>query len=79
MSKGWFIEACWTRRGSTVRERYAVAQSASEQAVATLRRILVGRRGLRFAVMGPVPAATYYRLGLTPGSVLRVAGADSQD
>ncbi|HZS69262.1 MAG TPA: hypothetical protein VFA72_19305, partial [Burkholderiales bacterium] len=45
------FDTCWTRRGSTVRERYAVAQSASEQAVATLRRILVGRRGLRFAVM----------------------------
>jgi hypothetical protein len=72
MIKAWIIQGTWTHRGARITERYVVALPDSERAVGTLSRVLGPRRGLKMVVEGPLPEAAYYRLGLTPGIVLRI-------
>ena len=77
MSKAWIIETTWTRPTSSVRERYVVARADSEEAVRTLHRVLALSRGSKIVVEGPLADADYYRLGLSPGMVLRI-GRDAR-
>jgi len=77
MAKGWIIDAISTRARSELTERYAVALSDPEQAVATLGRLLEWPRGVRFVPEAPLPDGIYARLGLTPGMVLRISRTTS--
>jgi hypothetical protein len=70
MVKGWIVEVTYLQGGRTSTDRYAVAIAEKEAAVSTLKRHIEIQATV--SAQEVMSEATYYRLGLTPGKMLRL-------
>jgi len=70
MAKGWIVEVTYAQAGGKVRQRFDVAISDPEEAVAAVKRLLAPAVGINVAVVEELFDATFYGLGLSPGDIL---------
>jgi hypothetical protein len=70
MSKGWIVEVQIVEHDGTWLQRYDVAISDAQEAVAAVRRRFGASEAASIQVVEELFDATFYGLGLVPGDIL---------
>ena len=67
--RGWIVSVTYVLDGAEVVQRYDVAISAPEDALAAVRRLSVCSSGATVVIDEQLFDATFYGLGLMPGEI----------
>ncbi|MGE3703255.1 MAG: hypothetical protein AB7G08_31615 [Hyphomicrobiaceae bacterium] len=70
MAKGWIIEVRIHEAGCVYTQRYDVAISDRDEAIAQVRRRLGALAVVNLAAVEELFEATFYGLGLSPGDIM---------
>ena len=69
MAKGWIVEITYVEDGSEFRQRFDVALSDPDEAVAAATRLVGPLCEMTAYVVEELFDATFYGLGLAPGDI----------